>query len=230
VNSSGPALVIGHRGASADHPENTLAAFRGAKAQGADWVELDVRLTADDHLVVVHDAHLPDGRPVATTLRADLPPDVPGLAAALEASAPMGVNVEVKHGAGEPGFSADRHIADVVAAALADPPVDVLVSSFDLEVLGRLRGLRPELPTAYLVLGADEPIDAVAACLEGGHVALHPWDPMVDESLVERCRTAGLDLNVWTVDDPDRIAELAGWGVHGIVTNVPAVARAALTS
>jgi glycerophosphoryl diester phosphodiesterase len=228
VNSSRSALVIGHRGASADHPENTLAAFRGARAQGADWVELDVRLTADDHLVVVHDPHLPDGRAVATTPLADLPAEVPDLAAALEASAPKGVNVEVKHGPGEPGFSPDRRIADLVAAALAMPPCEVLVSSFDLEVLGRIRILRPDLPTAYLVLGADEPVDAVAACVQGGHVALHPWDPMVDESLVERCRDAGVDLNVWTVDDPDRIAELAGWGVHGIVTNVPAVARAAL--
>jgi glycerophosphoryl diester phosphodiesterase len=229
VNSSRSALVIGHRGASADHPENTLAAFRGAKAQGADWVELDVRLTADDHLVVLHDPHLPDGRTVATTRRIDLPSDVPDLLAALEASAPMGVNVEVKHGAGEPGFTADRRIADLVAAALASPPCEVLVSSFDLEVIDRIRALRPELATAYLVLGADEPLDAVTACVRGGHVALHPWDPMVDEALVERCRAAGLDLNVWTVDDPDRIAELDGWGVHGIVTNVPAVARAALT-
>jgi glycerophosphoryl diester phosphodiesterase len=228
VISSSSALVIGHRGASADHPENTLDAFLGAKAQGADWVELDVRLTADDHLVVLHDPHLPDGRAVATTMRADLPPEVPDLAAALATSAPMGVNVEVKHGPDEPGFSPDRRIADLVATALGEPPCEVLVSSFDLEVVERLRALRPDLATAYLVLGADEPVDAVAACVEGGHVALHPWDPMVDETLVERCRAAGVDLNVWTVDDPDRIVELAAWGVHGVVTNVPAVARAAL--
>ena len=74
---SRPRLVIGHRGASADSPENTLAAFRLAAAQGADWVELDVRLTTDSELAVLHDPYLPDGRPVFDLARSELPPDVP---------------------------------------------------------------------------------------------------------------------------------------------------------
>ena len=221
--------VIGHRGASRDHPENTLEAFVGAREQGATWVELDVRPTADDTLAVLHDPHLPDGRVLAELIRADVPVSVPELRAALEACAPMGVNVEIKHGEGEPGFTDDRRLADRVVAELLGAPVELLVSSFDLAIIDRVRAIAPEIPTAYLVLGADEPIDAVAACVERGHAALHPWDPMVDAALVARCHDAGVAVNVWTVDDPDRMRELASWGVDGIVTNVPAIAVAALT-
>jgi len=217
-------LVIGHRGASAEAPENTLAAFRTAAAQGADWVELDVRLTTDSELSVIHDAHLSDGRIVADLARSDLPRHVPVLAEALAASVPMGVNVEIKHDPVEPGFADDRHIADITVAAVADSPVAVLVSSFDLLVIERVHQLAPELPTAYLVVDPASPLDAVEACVAGGHSALHPWNTSVDAALVDRCHDAGLAVNVWTVDDPDRILELAGFGVDGIVTNRPALA------
>lgn len=220
--------IIAHRGASADWPENTVAAFGGARDAGAHWVELDVRLTADDRLVVLHDPFLADGRLVCELLGTDLPSEVPSLAEALDVCVPMGVNVEIKHDPAEPGFSDDRRIADLTVAALATRPVEVLISSFDLAVVERCRQLAPQLATAYLVLDARNPLDAVAACVAGGHGALHPWDPLVDEDLVERAHAAGLALNVWTVDDPERIRQLAAWGVDGIVTNVPAAARAAL--
>ncbi|MCC6225442.1 MAG: glycerophosphodiester phosphodiesterase [Microthrixaceae bacterium] len=220
--------VIGHRGASADWPENTVAAFVGASSAGADWVELDVRLTALDEPVVIHDPFLPDGRVVCELRGQDLPPSIPGLREALHACSPMGVNVEIKHAAEEPGFSADRHIAEIVVSALADAPSEVLISSFDLAVIDRCRSLAPHVPTAYLVLDARSPSGAIEACVEGGHSAIHPWDPGVDEALVAAAHHAGLALNVWTVDDPERIACLARWGVDGIVTNVPALARQVL--
>ncbi len=223
-------VVIGHRGASADAPENTVAAFRLAATQGADWVELDVHLTADGELAVVHDAVLPDGRAVANVTTATLPDDVPLLADALAASVPMGVNVEVKHGEGEPGFRPDRRIADITVEALLDAPVEVLVSSFDLGAIDRVHALAPHVATAYLVLDPSGPIDAIDACTAGGHGALHPWDPAVDAALVERAHAAGLKVNVWTVDDPVRIAQLAGFGVDGIVTNRPAACRQVLTA
>ena len=70
---------------------------------------------------------------------------------------------------------------------------------------------------------------AVAAGLVGnGHRALHPYDPLVDAALVEACHELGLDVNVWTVDDPARMEELIGFGVDGICTNVPDVLLAVL--
>ena len=97
-------LVIAHRGASADFPENSLDAFSGALQQGADWIELDVRRSKDGVLVVHHDAHLPDGGLIKDLDSNCLPKEIPSLAEAFEASESMGVNVEIKHLPGEPDF------------------------------------------------------------------------------------------------------------------------------
>ena len=223
-------LIIGHRGASHDHAENTLAAFRGARDQGADGIELDVRRTQDGVLVVHHDPHLADGR-VISTLRADeLHDEVPTLSDALAECADLFVNVEIKHGDDQIAFHEDRRLADQTIecwAALPERP-DILISSFDFAIIERVKAIDPAIPTGYLVLGVDDPHDAVARCVAGGHQAVNPWDPMVDEGVARRCLAAGLELNVWTVDDPERIAVLAGWGVTSVITNRPALARAAL--
>ena len=112
---------------------------------------------------------------------------------------------------------------------------DIVVSSFDFETLSGLASRDPVLPTAYLVFetfgrGLDhrDGGDAAARAAEAGAGALHPWDPLVDAAMVEHCHRLGLAVNVWTVDDPDRIRALAALGVDGIITNVPALARAAL--
>src|SRR3954452_22090130 len=89
--------IFAHRGASARYTENTVSAFQGARDLGADWVELDVRRTADGSLAVHHDAHLPDGRRIVELHAADLPDTVPDLAGALDACEPLGVNVEIKN-------------------------------------------------------------------------------------------------------------------------------------
>ena len=211
--------VIGHRGASGRFPENTVAAFRAARSLGADWVELDVRRTADGVLAVHHDDRLPDGRAIADVLAGDLPADVPDLVAALVASAGLGVNVEVKP-------HDDVRVADEVVDVVRAWGGEVLLSSFQPELLDRVREIADDVPTALLLY--VDPAGAIDACARAGHRALHPWDPTVDAVLVERCHAAGLAVNVWTVDDPDRMRELAAIGVDGIVTNVPDVARAVL--
>ena len=225
-------VVIGHRGASSDFPENTVAAFEGAREQGADWVELDVRLSGDGQLVVHHDPHLSDGRVIAATARTEMPPTVPSLAEALEACRPMGVNVEIKSSPHEVGFDPTLSIArrTVEVVRSMDPSLEVLISSFELATLDAVRVVDPSIATGYLVLSATEPVDAIDAALGGGHVAIHPHHGFVTEELVERCRARGCRIYVWTVDDPERIRELARWGVDGIITNRPALAREALAS
>jgi glycerophosphoryl diester phosphodiesterase len=211
--------VIGHRGAPARHPENTVAGFRTARLLGADWVELDVWRTADGTLAVHHDAWLPDGRPIVELLANDLPADVPDLVEALVASAGMGVNVELKP-------HDDVRVADEVVEVVRAWGGEVLLSSFQTELLTRVREIADDVATALLVL--TDPAAAIAACTAAGHRALHPWDPTVDGELVERCHEAGLAVNVWTVDDPHRMRELAAMDVDGIVTNDPGLARATL--
>jgi glycerophosphoryl diester phosphodiesterase len=220
-------LIIAHRGASADHPENTLEAFRGALDQGADWVELDVRLSADGCLVVHHDPNYADGRAVALTVADDRPPHVPLLPEALAACAGMGVNIEIKNSPGDlgEGVEQDMSVARLVTqlvrdrADVADP---VLVTSFDEATLMDVRSL---VPTGLLAwdLGSDP--GAVERAAAAGDVAVHPWDAFVDAHFMERCKALGLLVNTWTVDDPARILELAALGADGIITNTPGRAR-----
>lgn len=229
-------LIIGHRGASSDHPENTVDAFRGAREQGADWVELDVRITEAGSLIVHHDAWYRDGRTVWGTPPADRPTAVPDLAAALDACAGMGINVEIKNSPGDLGGDdvpygvemADRVLALLAERATAGISEDVLISSFDIPTLDRVRAVDPDMATGFLVFDLDRRPDALQRAADGGHTAFHPWDPFVDAAMIDACHDLGLRLNTWTVDDPDRMRQLASWGVDGIVTNVPAVAATTL--
>ena len=223
-------LVVAHRGASHDRLENTVEAFVEARVQGAEWVELDVRLSADNVLMVHHDAHYADGRLVREVWAADAPDHVPNLAEAFEACEGMGVNVEVKNLPGDPDHDASAMVCEAVAglAGAYRPPELLLVSSFDITAVDRIRATDPSLPTAWLLAerhGTDLMLDRTA---DHGHGAVNPWDELVDEHLVSASHDRGLAVFVWTVDDPGRMAELAEWGVDGIVTNRPGVARAVI--
>jgi glycerophosphoryl diester phosphodiesterase len=236
--------VIGHRGASVAAPENTVAAFRAAAAMGADGVELDVRRTADGRFAVHHDAHLADGLAIVGATRAELPDDVADLSAALDACRGLGVvNVEIKNWPDDVDFDASLAAVDRVVEALLDRPAEeratFLVSCFHLPSVDRVRALAPELATAWLVVGPVEAVGAtpddpdpvaamVAEAAAHGHQALHPHHLFVTPELVAAARGAGVAVNTWTCDDPDRIRWLAEVGVDGIVTNVPDVALSAL--
>ena len=221
--------VIAHRGASAAALENTIEAFHLARELGADWVELDVRRTADGAMVIHHDDRLPDGRAIVETLRMDLPDHVCDLAEALDACTGMSVNIEIKNFPGDADFDETESVAEFVVAEVQrrGSHAEVLVSCFHLPTLTHVRDLDPDIPTAFLHLGAEMDWDDFAGLVaSGGHVALHPWDWLVDEGLIAAAGRAGLEVNVWTVDDPERMAALVAMGVHGLCTNVPDVARA----
>jgi len=237
--------VIGHRGAPQVEPENTVASFLAAVRAGADGVELDVRRTGDGALAVHHDAHLADGRAIIATAWADMPAHVPDLAAALDACRGAEVvNVEIKNWPHDVDFDASLAIVDRVVELLLARPDDersrLLMSSFHLPTVDRVRSLAPELATAWLVVGPAPPVGAdpddgrdpaaamVAETVEHGHRALHPHHAFVTPDLVAAAHAAGVAVNTWTCDDPDRIRWLADLGVDGVVTNVPDVALAAL--
>ena len=226
-------IVLGHRGASRAHPENTVEAFRGAIDQGADGVELDVRRTADGALAVHHDDVLRDGRAIVDTMLADLPGSVAVLADALEACAPLAVvNIEIKNWPADRDFDPELRLAGEVVALLESRGElgdgRALVSSFHLPTIDRVHEMAPGLATGWLVVPADHPEQLIDRAAEHGHVAVHPHHSCVDAELVERAHRAGLAVNVWTVDDPEHIRRLAAMGVDAVVTNVPDVALAAL--
>jgi glycerophosphoryl diester phosphodiesterase len=220
--------VMAHRGASAAEPENTIAAFRTAGTMGADAVELDVRRTRDGALVVHHNPHLADGRVIREIDAADLPDSVATLGAALDACAGMWVNVEIKNDPSEPDFDPTDEIADATVALLLarGEPERWLISSFRIETIDRCRSVADAagapIRTAWLVgLVPDDVVDILTS---KGHVALHPWVKLLGQHVIDACHAAGIAVNTWTCDDPERMRELIEWGIDGICTNVPDVA------
>lgn len=219
-------LVYGHRGASVAARENTLEAFRIAGEQGADGVELDVRRTVDGALVLHHDAGLGDGRIISATPRDELPAHLPILEDALDVCRDLIVNIEIKNIPGEPDFDETCSLTDEVVALLRSRGGRdrVVISSFHLRTIDRVRELDPDLATGFLCMLDPLPADGVEPAARRGHGAIHPYHLLVDEALVDAAHDAGLTVNVWTVDDPDELAHLAALGVDAIVTNVPDVA------
>jgi glycerophosphoryl diester phosphodiesterase len=221
--------VIAHRGASRLAKENTVEAFQAAVRVGAAGIELDARRTADGQLVVHHDAHVA-GRPLIEQAAADLPRWIPTLSVALDACAGAFVNVEIKNDAGEPDFDPDETVAGAVVTELmrrSNPSDNWIISSFRRETVDQCRALNPAIPTAWLTVG---PVTAaeIGSLANDGHAAVHPWVPTIDRDLVERCHDAGLKVNTWTCNDPERAIQLAGWGIDGICTDDPDVIVAAL--
>jgi glycerophosphoryl diester phosphodiesterase len=236
-------LVIAHRGASADHLENTREAFIGAARQGADWVELDVRHTVDGSLIVNHDPWYRNGRLVWSTSLEERPEEVLDLEAALDACCEernargftMGVNVEIKNTPGDLGSEevprslevADAVLEKLSARRRSGIVEEILISSFDPETLDRVRALGGP-PTAQLVLDVSSWPELIVSTADRGHGFIHPWDPFVDKAFIDEAHAAGLRVNTWTVDDRDRIQSLVSMEVDGVVTNVPSVARSVM--
>ena len=233
-------LIVAHRGASQEAPENTLAAFNLAFEHGADWIECDVRLTADGHVVCLHDAS------TARTVRGsrslvvseatleelrhlDMAAPIPTLAEVLGVL-PLsgGLAIELKGG---PAVS--RPAAHIVLASRVEPARVVLIA-FDPETLREAKRAAPKHP-AWLVAGFCEPahtVDQLIATAQriGADGLDVEGDPaVVDEAFVDAVRKAGLSLHVWTVDDPAVAQRFAELGLDSITTNRPKLIRDALT-
>ncbi len=231
---------MGHRGAAAHAPENTIAGFRVAARLGAPWVEFDVRLTADARCAVLHDDTLERttgaaGR-IDETPRAALSgldagswfgPDfagepVPTLEAALEIISRhgMGANIELK---GCPGR--EPEMVEAVSAAVtrnwpkAAPPA--LISSFDDNLLGIAKSAAPALRRAFIVRRPPRNWRRLTAELDC--VSIHCDQRHLTQARVRRIKEANLALVAWVVDDPGRARALWDWGVDCILTGAPDV-------
>jgi glycerophosphoryl diester phosphodiesterase len=224
-------LVLAHRGARREAPENTLEAFAAARARGADGVELDVHRTADDGLVVHHDAAAAGFGVLAEHSLADVRaalPSVPVLSDVLEACRGLLVNVEIKNSPGDADHDPSCRASDLVVELLrqrsgAD---DVIVSSFDLATIDRVRDRGPDLRTGLLSFGLD-PFDVLELARDHGHAAIHPdaWTlrPVAAE-VVEGARACAIAVNTWTVNEPELMLELAAAGIAALITDVPDLA------
>jgi glycerophosphoryl diester phosphodiesterase len=190
-------LVIAHRGASGELPENTLPAFERAIEVGADFAEFDVRARSDGELVVTHD------RP----RRLEAPPT---LAEVLDlCRGRIGVMVELKT-----PYCYRRH--RIVERTLALLDEDAVVVCFEPGAIARVRALRPALRTVQHVAFVPIRLAALRGC----------WAVGFDERratprALRAAQQLGLATTVYTVNEPARMLELARAGVTGIFTDVP---------
>lgn len=221
-------LVLGHRGAPAEAPENTLESFALALRQGADGVEIDVRSAADGTPVVVHDETLArtfglDGEvsrltwPALHRLSGARLPSLQQVAA-WAAAAGAWLNVELKARGAE---------AETVEILREHGLLErTFFSSFQVQVVARLAGLAPPERLFLLTESWDEAAHdrRVASGAAGVCLRVDAATPLALEVL----RQEGLPVVVWTVDDPVRISRLAASGIAALITNRPADAVAAL--
>jgi glycerophosphoryl diester phosphodiesterase len=221
VQRTSAPLIIAHRGASVDAPENTLAAFRLAIAQGADGLECDLRMSADGAIVISHDdslkrTHNQPLRIAGTTAAALAAHDVPTLAETLETvrgRLPL-INLELK----------EPIPPDVLDATIGPDREGIILSSFDTAIIKATRDALPHLPFWLLTLHGTNV--AIAQAQELGCIGIHCWHRTATPRFIAHAGRAGFPVYVWTLDDVRRAGILAGRGITGITTNTPGVLRA----
>ena len=219
---------VAHRGASADRPENTLAAFELAIEQGADVIEVDVRATADMHLVAMHDADVDrttngSGAVRSLTLAEVQALDsgggerVPTIESVLNlAKGRIRVNLDLK----------EPEVAEPAVRMVRDLGVEGAVTyiSFLPEAWDILDRIAPDSSVVQLVDSAS----ALAGIAMGelAHAGVRSGVGMphglVSSEIVDRMHRRGMGVFAWTVDDESEMRRLISAGVNGIVTNRPA--------
>lgn len=218
-------MIIAHRGASRERPENTLAAFARAVELGADGIELDVHRTSDGVLVVHHDYWLADGRALTTLSWGDLEgvrvrgEPVPRLESVFETvGRDLRMHVELKGRDTAP--DAIRIIHEKSA------PGQGAVHAFDHRLMATARSIDPMVPRG--VLEVSYTIDPLAAARSVDARDVWRHLEFVDAALVEAAHAEERRVIVWTVNQPDHMTQLARIGVDGICTDDVALARRTL--
>ncbi|MCF8479269.1 MAG: glycerophosphodiester phosphodiesterase [Rhodospirillum sp.] len=237
-----PHRVMGHRGAAASAPENTLAGARQAFGEGARWIEFDVKLTADGVPVIFHDdrldrvtsghglladrtlvelRELDAGGWFGPQFQGELIPTLEEMLTLL-ASLGMGANIEIKPCPGRAVETARRSL-DVARVHWPDFAPPLVVSSFDLIALAEARDVAPEWPMALLADGADgwtaETMVTKAGSL--GCQGIHLDNALATKTCIAACGAAGFITAVWTVNSAVRADALWEWGVDAIISDRP---------
>jgi glycerophosphoryl diester phosphodiesterase len=235
--------IIAHRGASSTYPENTLSAFDGAIDAGADMIELDVRCTMDNTLVVRHDSQVPLAGGGSANVHEMTLDDIrrndaeqahgereriPTFDEVLTLlRGRIALDVEIKNIPGDPGFDGGRELAAEQVVMLLDQfdfVGPVLITSFNPVAIARVRDVAPTLPTGFLSPKDADLGGVLEVAREHGHRFVLPQADAVEaggEAFTQACHDAGVLVGTWTVDDPVRIARLYAMGVAAVATNDP---------
>ena len=238
--------VIGHRGAAAYAPENTLAGFRAARALRCRWVEFDVRLTIDDALVVCHDDRLDrtttgGGRVSKTPLAhircldaggwfgvgfAGEPVPILDEALLLCREIGLGANIEIK-AEGRRGPATAHAVAACLEAFAGELP-PILISSFHLQAVAEAATLMPGVPRGMLWRKIPRNWAIVAERLRCA--TIHCGHADLTGKLAAEIVAADFPLLCYTVNDAARARQLFDWGVASVFSDVPDIIAAALAA
>jgi glycerophosphoryl diester phosphodiesterase len=219
-------LRIGHRGARAYEPENTLRSFKKALEIGVDAVELDVRKTKDNQLVVIHDADVKrttDGKGLVSdfTLKeikefsTEKGEKIPTLKEALDfLDTKVKILIELK----------EEGVEEKVLSAVRENGLqkNVIIVSFIEEALRNVRKLDKEVETGLLYVKHKNPVKA-ALDLKASY--LLPLYRFTHAANVQKAHENGLKVIVWTINKPEEVAEYAKKGVDGIATDKPDILK-----
>lgn len=219
-------LRIGHRGAKAYEPENTILSFKRALELGVNAVELDVRRTKDGEIVVIHDAEVDrttNGKGLVSdltlseikNLSTDKGEKIPTLEEALDfLNRKVKILIEVK----EVGI--EEKVLDIVRRrGLED---NVIIISFHEEVLKRVRELSETIKTGLIYVKHKDPIGA-AISLKAQYIL--PMYKFIYSYLVKKAHEKGLKVIAWTINTPEEAHKFAGMGVDGIASDKPDILR-----
>lgn len=238
----GPARheVQAHRGASAVAPENTIAAFRAAAEAGAKWVELDVALSADGTLVVIHDDSVErtsSGKGSLGDLTAEqiagfdagnwfdprfAGEHIPTLAETIVALGELGLsaNVEIKQ------HKHHRSLDQLVTAVQTEigkraASTEIMISSFDPEALKAMHALEPDLEMAMLWGRPPEDWAEQLAAIPASTIHMH--FKALSIGMLEETARRGIKVRAWTCNDPVQLLSFWGAGLTGVITDNPKV-------
>jgi len=242
-------LVAGHRGGAALWPENSLLAFRSALALGVDALELDLHLTADGEVVVLHDPSL-DRTSTGTGAVRDLKlaelaamrlktregavtaERVPTFAQVLDLVAPTSVELlpEIKVDTNRQRY--DRIEEKVLALIRARGLLPrTIIQAFQVETIRRLRELEPTARTMLLVARGDverdraRPAEAVRRARELGATDLGMNHRLIDTDVMNAARAAGIRVAAWTVNEEADIRRMVDLGVDMVMSDRPDLAK-----
>lgn len=234
--------VIAHRGYSGKYPENTMLAFRKAEEAGADEIELDVQLTKDGTVVVIHDEKI-DRTTDGTGLVKDhtyeelkafnaavLFPTVTDFQhiptfeeyCAWVATTKLTTNIEIKTGR---FYYEDIEKKTVEIIRRYGLEKRVMFSSFNHLSLLKAKEQLPEAECGALLSDAGMG-NAGYYCHSCGFECYHPGFAGLTPEIVDSCKKYGIKMNVWTVNSMDQLEKLEEWGCDGVITNYPQVCRA----
>ena len=228
--------IFAHRGFSGKYPENTMLAFEKAVEIGVDGIELDVHLTKDNEIVIIHDEDIKrttDGEGLVKDMtleelrRFDASATfrgqygfcgIPTLREYFELvkDTPIITNIELKTGVYEYHTIEQRVIDMVREFGLSDK---IIFSFFNHFTVKRCGEIAPEIKRGFLT--GDWLYDFGKYTAERNVQCCHPWHVSLSEETVKEMHDAGCEINTWTVNEYEDIKKLSAWGVDSLIGNFP---------